>query len=274
MIEKRISLIKCTQKRIQQETSFCTCRKATMTVEAAVVIPIGMGVLLMLLFFFRVLFVQSVIEDAVLYTGRILAVESSMFDTNESLLLSAEGMIKYQLSQSKEINRYVTGGSLGVSLLGSEFSGKEIELKTNCIVRFPIEFFGKKGLLLTSEHSFVKWVGDADIQTEGEEWVYITETGTVYHKDTSCRVLDLSIQQAKATDMPNLRGANGQKYYRCETCIKKEITNGTVYYTEYGKLYHADISCRALKRTVYKVRKSEVEDRRACSFCYSAKEKE
>lgn len=273
-IEKRISLIKCTQKRIGQETSFCICLKASMTVEAVVVVPVGMGVLLLILFFFRFLFVQAAIEDAVLYTGRVLAVESSLLDTEESLFLSAEGMIKYILSQEDDVNRYVSGGSLGVSLLGSEFSNQEIELKANCIVKFPIEFFGKKGVVLTSEHTFVKWTGDVYEKTEGEEWVYITETGSVYHKDTSCRVLDLSIQQAKVTDMPNLRGINGQKYYPCEKCIKDETTNTTVYYTGYGTLYHANLSCSALKRTVYKVLKSEVEDRRACSFCYSAKERE
>lgn len=271
-IKTRISLMKCTRKKqdkiIGQEASFYTCRKASMTIEATIVIPLGMGVLLMLLFFFRILFIQAAVEEAIVYAGQMTAVESCLWDKEEQLLLSAETKLKYKLLQEENVKRYVTGGILGISLLGSEISENEITLRANYILKFPIEFLGKKGIWLTSENTFVKWRGDLYGGTENELWVYITKNGSVYHKNTACRSLDLHIQEGKRSDMPQIRGANGQKYYACKRCITSASESYLVYYTDYGKLYHGDLSCSALKRTISKVLLTEVEDRHPCSFCY------
>lgn len=270
----RISPILCTLDKItyiqqpKREASFCVYRKASMTVEAAVVIPLTMGFLLTILFFFRVLFVQTCVEEALVYTGRAIAVESCLTDTEEALFLSAEGILNYKLSQENDIKRYVIGGALGVSLLGSQMSGKEILLIANYMVKIPIEFFGQKGIWLTSENSFVKWKGDLYTGTSEGEWVYITETGSVYHKNTSCRSLDLSIQEGLLKEISLYRGVNGQKYYPCDRCLKNLHEIQVVYFTDYGNLYHGEISCSALKRTITKVLLSQVGNRRECSFCY------
>lgn len=254
----------------EKETSFCIYRKGSLTVEAAVVIPLTAGFLLTILFFFRVLLVQAAVEEAIVYTGRTVAVESCLTDTEEVLFLSAEGLFKYALSKDEDVNRYVTGGVLGVSLLGSQFSGKEIVLQANYMVKLPIEFFGKKGIWLTSENCFVKWKGDLHTGTSQEEWVYITETGSVYHKSTSCRSLDLNIKEGKLTDVSLYRGASGQRYYPCDRCMEDSLEVGRVYFTDYGHLYHGKLSCSALKRSITKVLLSQVEGRRACSFCYTS----
>lgn len=264
-----VSPLQCTRNNIQKKgTSFCTYRKASLTVEAAVVVPLTAGFLLAILFFFRVLFVQEAVEEALVYAGRTVAVESCLTDTEEVLFLSAEGLFKYALFQDTDVNRYVTGGVLGVSLLGSEFSGKKIELQANYMVKFPIDFFGHKGIWLSSENCFVKWKGDLYEGITQGEWVYIAETGSVYHKDTSCRSLDLNIQEGLLTEVSLYRGANGQKYDPCDRCMVDMHETHRVYFTDYGHLYHGQISCSALKRTITKVLLSEVGERRACSFCY------
>lgn len=268
------SLVRCTRIKInistilQQETSFCTYVKGSFTVEAAVVVPLMMGFLLSILFFFRVLFVQRAVEEALLFTGRSVAVESCMVDSDTALYVSAEALFKTSLLQDKNIERYVVGGVLGVTLLGSEFSGKEIELKANYLLKFPINFFGERGLWLTSENCFVKWTGDLQEETVDGEWVYITETGSVYHKDTSCRSLDLSIQEGILSEVLQFRGSNGQKYYACDRCMENYDEDATVYYTDYGRLYHGSLGCSALKRTIFRVLLSQVGERPPCSFCY------
>lgn len=259
----------CTHiNKFYKETSFCTYQKGSLTVEAVVVLPLTAGFLLFILFFFRILFVQAAVEEALVYAGRTVAVESCLTDTEEVLFLSAEGLFKYALSQDENISEYVTGGVLGVSLIGSQFSGKEIILQANYMVKFPIEFFGYKGLWLISENSFVKWKGDLYSGSSEEEWVYITETGTVYHKDVSCRSLNLSIQDAKLTDLALYRGKNGQVYNPCNRCTQDIAEGHVVYFTDYGSLYHGQLSCSSLKRTISKVPLSEVGEKRACSFCY------
>lgn len=270
----RISPNQCTQNNIisilqhQQETSFYICQKGSLTVEAAVVIPLTIGFLVSILFFFRVLFIQLAVEEALIYTGRMLAIESALIDVEETLYISAEGLLKHKLLEDRNISRYVKGGVLGISLLGSSMSGKEIELTANYLVRWPIVIFGQGGIWLTSKNSFVKWRGDLYVGIKEDEWVYITETGSVYHRDNSCRSLDLHIREGLLKNIDSYRGSNGQTYVACKRCMEKNKELMVVYFTDYGKLYHGNILCSSLKRTISRVLLSEVGARRACSFCY------
>lgn len=261
-----ISLVQRTQT--QKETSFCAYPKGSLTVEAAVIFPITMGFLFVILFLFRILFVQFAIEDALIYTGRVLAVESTLVEDETVLYISAEGIFKQRLYGNKNVERYVMGGVLGISLLESDVSQNPVLLRADCLVTSPIKFFGFQGFWLSSANQFVKWIGDVDEQNRQGEWVYITETGSVYHRDTSCRSLDLSIQQGALKEVSLYRGKNGQKYKPCNRCIEKENENDVVYFTDYGDLYHKKLTCSALKRTISKVLLTQVIDWRPCSFCY------
>ena len=261
----------CTQKSRNtklQGTSFCTCRKASLTIEAAVVCPVTAGFLISILFFFRILFVQAAVEEALIYAGRATAVESCLLDDKSVLYVSAEGLFRYALYQKADVERFVSGGILGVSLLGSDTSGKEIELEAKYMVKLPIPFWGIKGIWITSKNSFVKWKGDLYTGIEQERWVYITKTGSVYHKNTSCRSLDLTIQETLYRNIHKIRGKNGQKYYPCNKCMKSMEDTKKVYFTDYGKLFHGKVSCSALKRTIERVLFSQVGSRRPCSYCY------
>lgn len=246
-------------------TSFCTCNKASMTVEAAVVVPIMAGFLCCILFLFRVLQVQEVVEEALIYAGRKAAVESSVLTSEEALFLSAEVHLLQVLEENDIIEQYVKYGILGVNILKSDFSANEIVLCAEYEMMLPVKFFGIDRLSLFSENRFRKWVGTS---VEKEiEWVYVTPTGSVYHVDTGCRVIDLSVKAVAVQDIEKQRGADGQRYYPCGRCDAAKETLGIVYCTDYGTLYHGTVSCSALKRSVKKIAKSEVEGLRACSFC-------
>ena len=252
----------------QQEASFCIYGKGSLTVEAAVIVPLITGFFLSILFFFRIFFVQIAVEEALLLVGRSVATESCLVESEEALYISAEALLKATLLEDKNIGRYVVGDVLGVSLLGSEFAGNEIELVANYYVKLPIDFFRSRGIWLTSKNTFRKWMGDLYSGTEEGEWVYITETGTVYHKDTSCRSLDLHIQEGIMSEMLQIRGSNGQRYYGCDRCAGGLSENEIVYYTDYGRFYHGTLTCSALKRTIFRIQLSLVGERPPCSFCY------
>ena len=51
---------------------------------------------------------------------------------------------------------------------------------------------------------------------EQEEYVYITENGTVYHRERNCTHLTLSIELAGKDEVGQLRNESGGKYYPCE----------------------------------------------------------
>ena len=251
-----------------QRASFCTCKKASYTLEAAVVIPLLAGYLVTILFFFTILDIQCAVDEALFFAGRKTAVESSVVDSEEVLFLSAEAYMCYALKDNSQIQKYVPHGVLGISLFDSRISGEYIWLKADYVVELPISFLGINRVNLSSQNCFRKWTGDRQMEDAGE-YVYVTKTGQVYHASLSCRVIDLSIQSASLGVIPALRGKNGQKYYECSRCKWKDDKKERVYYTDYGELYHKDIACSALKRTVEKIRLEDINGRRPCSFCYA-----
>ena len=249
-----------------KETSLHTFRKGSLTVEAAFVIPLVAGVLVSVLFFLRILQVQAAVDEALAYAGRKAAAESSITDSEAALFLSAEFFFLQILEQYDCVEDYVEYGSLGISLLSSDFSGEDILLRAEYSMKFPISFLDFGRIWLWQQNSFRKWTG-SDVSAE-EDYVYVSRTGEVYHASSDCRSIQISVQETSYENIGNLRGADGQKYYACSACADRINEGRRVYYTEYGTLYHGDVSCSALKRTVTKIPLSEVGERRKCSYCY------
>lgn len=111
-------------------------------------------------------------------------------------------------------------------------------------------------------------VGDGEgAETEPEEEkeeVYVTETGTVYHKDPDCTHIRLSIRRIPKNQLKGIRNVSGGKYHACEKC---RGGGSNVYVSPYGEKYHSSLNCSGLKRTVAKVPLSEAEKLRPCSKC-------
>ena len=102
-----------------------------------------------------------------------------------------------------------------------------------------------------------------------KEYVFVTETGTVYHVTMGCSHLSLSVKSVEYSSIPLLRNDSGGKYYQCERCPKDN--NGTVLITAFGTRYHSDLNCSGLKRTVSTLELKEAisQGYRGCSRCSS-----
>ncbi|WP_253288638.1 TadE/TadG family type IV pilus assembly protein [Blautia sp. MSJ-19] len=124
-------------------------------------------------------------------------------------------------------------------------------------------------------HNTVKvhaWTGaefskGGDGKTESEEMVYVTASGSVYHRKTGCRYLNVSINQVSGASVAGLRNNSGEKYSPCETCSRNQKPSGAVYITSGGNRYHNLATCSGLKRTVKLVKLSQVGSMHACSSC-------
>lgn len=90
--------------------------------------------------------------------------------------------------------------------------------------------------------------------------VYVTETGTVYHKKAGCRYLKVSINQISGSSLTHARNDSGQKYSPCESCSRNQKPSGVVYVTSSGNRYHNLATCSGLKRTVKLVKESQLEE--------------
>lgn len=250
-----------------QRASFCTCLKGSYTLEVAVVIPLLAAYLVTILFFFSILEIQCRVDEALFYAGRKSAVESSVVTSEEALFLSAEAYLLYALQDDVLIEKYVKHGSLGIQLWKSNFQGETIVLRAEYVVKLPISLWGTGEIKLHSQNRFRKWTGDKEIGELGD-FVYVALYGEVYHKDLSCRSINLSVQSTSIDNILYLRGKNGQTYKECQRCTWKEEGKESVYYTDYGEWYHKNIACSAIKRTVEKIPLEEIGQRRPCSFCY------
>ena len=100
------------------------------------------------------------------------------------------------------------------------------------------------------------------------KYVYVTENGTVYHTNSSCTHINLSISRVSASELEGLRNENREKYKACEKCAKGDMSD-MVYITDYGDRYHNSVSCSELKRTVKLVDISKLSGMSECSKCMS-----
>lgn len=251
-----------------KETPFCACKKASFTVEAAVILPLFAGFLAAILFFFRVMQVQQSVEEALQYTARKMAIYAYECRENAGLVdyAAAEAVFASELKNAGCPVGYVGQGGIYLDYLQSSFQGNYIELYADYEVVLPIGLFGRQEIPITQRIKTRKWTGyqgESEYE-ETDRFVYVTPTGTVYHNSMDCAYLDLSIQSVSVAELSYLRNAGGSKYKPCEICGKAE---GTVYITDYGTRYHSSLTCSGLKRIVYLIRLSEAGGYGACSKC-------
>lgn len=135
---------------------------------------------------------------------------------------------------------------------------------------FTALFFGRK--MVTRKvvvRAWVGYTGETFQNHAGETIVYITPTGTVYHRSRDCTYLRLSIRQMDAGEVSGERNQSGSRYTPCIYCVRSGWLGGTVYITDYGTSYHSSAGCQGLKRTVTAIPLSEAGGRHACSRCGS-----
>lgn len=248
-------------------------RKGSYTLEAAIIMPVLATFFALCLFFFRVIQLQLVVQNALETTARELSVYASQNReiSEAEYFVLAKGMVMAKIEDTENVEQYVMGGALGISLIESGFSNQGVLLKATYKVDFPVNILGNRFFIIHQEAYRRMWTGwmPTEIDETDAVYVYVTETGTVYHKTSTCTHLDLSIKSVPRTTVDTLRNASGGTYKKCSSCAHKNNSGVNVYVTDYGLYYHSDLNCSGIKRTVSKVLLSEVEGKGACSRCWN-----
>ena len=134
----------------------------------------------------------------------------------------------------------------------------------------------QKALLLENHvnvHIFNGYSGDFVGKTDEakEEYVYVTETGQVYHRNRDCWHLNVSVRSIRGSGLSGERSVDGAKYYRCPYCGKgisrADASSMELFVTDYGNRYHTRLDCPGIKRTIRLIPISQVGGRRPCSAC-------
>lgn len=259
------------KKRTSQSASWIEgilSEEGGVTLEAAIVLPMLLCVFVGILLWGKVFLVHQEMETALLETARQIARQEAvlaMEGMEGTGILSASVLFAGNCKQGDKISGIEVSS---VSLLKSEYrkDTKEVHLKAEYTVKVPTLLLGTWKLPLKTSVTQKAWNGYS-VTSEGDhakEYVYITEHGTAYHRDSQCYHLHITIEEV--TNVSDYY--NGDTSYRpCEFCVSEKGEKSILFISEDGECYHEDLACGGLTRTVRYVEISQTGGRRPCMDC-------
>ena len=252
--------------RNRKEAPLCTAHSASYTIEASVVLPVTICLIVFILFFLRMFQVESGIQKVLDQTSRQVAAISKnaeKINCRDVILLCNARIMAEKIPTS-----YIKGNVIGIDYSDSCMDDNYVSLVAAYEIEFPIKMFGNLCWNVTQQSVNRKWIGwDPKEGMEDEAYVYVTETGEVFHRQLKCVYLHPSIHAINKTELKGKRNEEGRKYTQCRLCKKRKLSQNTVYVTSYGKAYHNSLGCSGLKRTIYRKKIEEVHNMRPCSKC-------
>lgn len=249
-------------KRASASTSF----RGSVTVEASLILPIFFMAVVCILSLFELQATRLTVRNGLQCVGQDIAYKDY---ENELFVPVTVGSQVVKVIGAERLDRsFVVGGASGISCRKSYRNTltHEYTFLAEYKVRLPFSIFGVPPVKQKVSMQMKGWNGYTASDTSTDDiLVYITATGEVYHKNSHCSYLDLTIHTSALSKVGNERNRYQERYRACEYC--GNAATGTIYITEMGNRYHSNINCTGLKRQVRAVRLSEVEERRPCSRC-------
>lgn len=145
-----------------------------------------------------------------------------------------------------------------------------IRLRKNLVLEAPIGLLKWQDCRLSVQCIVKPWTGydvtDTTKREEEDVIVYMTEHGSVYHKNRACTHLALSIKAVAFHSLSEKKNMAGEQYRTCEFCGENGIVT-IVYVTSYGNKYHTTTKCQGLKRTIRSMPLSQVKGVDPCQKC-------
>jgi len=267
--------------------------KASVTVEAALVLPMFLFAFCNLMVFFDVLRFHASLAGAMynagndvtmkaFYYSHILPKGTSVAGVDLSEVTGAVTSRTYAKNKIKNYlgSDYVSHTPVKDGLGGLKFTGTnltagadDIDLICTYTVKpiYPIITFDKfKMQMRYYGHGWVGYSADNNNSnnnnTQNEQTVYLTKHATVYHVSPDCRHLHVKERTCSQAQLKKERNKSGAKYYACSRCINGSYT-GEVVITEYGTRYHSSSACTALEKPYTAVSLSEANAYRKCKTC-------
>ena len=266
----------------------------SMTVEAAVVIPMFLFFFLNLMSAIEMIRLHGKLELALWENGRAMAVSGYAYDRifgdgkNEesddamweevvwelgSTLLSdlvISNAVVSDVGRDYLEESPLTYGENGLVFLESSYGEDDcIDVKVTYQVSPVFRIPGFKAFRMANRYYARAWTGYPVGGEENEEAidsVYVTPYGEVYHVSRDCSYHKRSIGAVRLWEVYNLRNSSGERYVLCQIC--RGEGRQMVYVTPDGSRYHENQDCASLKRTIITVERVAAEARyRPCSRC-------
>ena len=276
---------------------------ASLTVEAALVLPLFLFAMYLLILPLRMMdtaremqqVCESVCQDTVqaLYL-KSLTRKDSRGDNRVPETETDADTGKEKESRGSRMSGALTGNAVGMaaaamagrqagdgyvihlrslrsSVLGD---GETVRVTLDYDYRLPFSVFGLGSIRQSVTASRRAWTGRTEGGltssgsggTQEEEMVYVGKNSTRYHSSASCHYLSNDLTAVSYASLSGERNSGGKKYHPCSRCAKG-VTGGTVYIMPSGTSFHTSESCSAIRSYGRAVPKSDVAHLGPCSYC-------
>ena len=271
----KVSLVIEYIKRISLPILRNTCVKGSMTVEAALVLPLFCFFMIYMGNAIEMIRLHGNLEVALWNVGRQIGVYGALPEGQqdsadhrlEAVVVSyiyVKEQIEEQLGKEYLEAAPLDGGSRGLQFLESNIEGDIYEINMTYRITGIPQLSGFREFRMANRYYGHMWNGyEIPGAEEDGEYIYVTENGRVYHTNRECTHIQLSVRAVEGT-------AAIWKYRPCEKCIDQipDPTEEMLFFiSENGECYHSRRDCSGLKRTVQKIPKEEAANYEECSRC-------
>lgn len=259
-------IFKNSSHRWERASSFTS--KGSMTVEAAFSVSIFFLAVISLTNLLEMMSIQTEMKNALHMVAKEYAAEAylhPLISTEKIEEEIVEHIGKERLDKS--LIMYGCEG-LDASETKREWNTTIVEFVLKYRIEIPIAMFRIRAPWQMQKIRVKGWTGyEFSLPNiDGDQMVYVTDYGMVYHRNKNCTYLDLSVKSVDRNVVSDLRSQNGGKYKACILCGTWEKQD-LVYITDYGERYHTSLECSGLKRNVYAIPLSDVRGLGGCSKC-------
>lgn len=246
--------------------------KASMTVEASMLLPLFMFFFLHLMGVVEMLRIHSKLSFAMWNAGKQLAVYEAVADSVGVEVpdiavsyLYVQGSVQKLLGKDYLNTSPLVYGSAGLNYLASDYDEDYVDIGITYEVKPKVTIFPFRYMRLANRFYGKVWSG-YDVSEDELRYVYVTLYGEAWHEILECSYLDIEVKECEKGVIGMLRNNSGGKYRLCELCDDEE-EGLKVYYTPYGDCYHKDRECSSLVRYIRAIVWQENLPYRACTRC-------
>lgn len=259
------------QRRKQKASALLIA--GSLTVEAALALPLCLGVLFLLAGLLSAARVSEQMDHYLFMTSRRLAAYSEAQDGVN--MADAYRYFYFDAERSGVPFDRIDGGKTGVLLTLPENGRGDglICLRASYRIRVPGYLAGSRGIRVTDQVYTRAWTGRKSAEcneSENAEYVpvYVTESGVVYHKNRGCTYLNLDVRKVSRGAAGQIRNRYGEHYHACEKCARGK-SRGSFYITSMGNAWHTDPHCSGLSRYIHTMDEQDAlaSGLRPCSRC-------
>lgn len=273
---------------------FHLSQRGSMTVEAAICLPLFLFFFLNLLSSIEMIRLHGNLQVALRETGNKLSLygycawacaQENEGESGELLQEVEQGeslvniAMSYIFVKNDVVNQVgkkylktspLVMGADGLQFVGSDLMNneEEIEIRMTYCVAAPFSIVFVKPFLLENCYYAHAWNGyhipGTDENATEIKYYYVAAKGEVFHEKRDCSHLKITKKKVDLAEVFFMVNRDGEKYTACEICKGK---SKEVWITDWGEKYHFNENCPGIKRTIYVITKEETGKYRPCKTC-------